>query len=224
MKKSCIFTLIKYSINIFTMSRNKIANEKQKDERRAQILRTSLLLFSRKGLSATRINDIARESGISQGLVYHYYRSKEEIFTDLIRHACENMVAAARALEQMPIAPEQKIIRAVTVLLKGLDKNDETSWYYLLIVQAAISEAIPQQARELFLLSNAVQHEVITRILEEGQKKGSVKKHPAADLAMVFWTAVSGLAFGKAIHGESFHMPDPEILSAMFLEDRTFSR
>ena len=61
------------------MARNKDLNQKMKDERREQILSNALILFAAKGLSATKITDISAASGISQGLLYHYFESKEEI-------------------------------------------------------------------------------------------------------------------------------------------------
>ena len=67
------------------MARNAEHNQKMRDERREKILYHALRLFAAKGLYATKITDIAAECRMSQGLLYHYFRSKEEIFTELIR-------------------------------------------------------------------------------------------------------------------------------------------
>jgi AcrR family transcriptional regulator len=54
--------------------------EAQAQERRAQLLETALALFAEKGLDATTMRDLAEAAGVAQGLVYHYFRSKEELF------------------------------------------------------------------------------------------------------------------------------------------------
>ena len=63
----------------------KISEEKKK-QRQMDILKTALGLFSKKGYYATSIDDITREAGISKGLVYNYFKSKEEIFFELAEH------------------------------------------------------------------------------------------------------------------------------------------
>ena len=60
-------------------------------------------------------------------------------------------------------------------------------------------------------------YEVITRIIIEGQKDGSIKSFHAEELALVFWTSISGLAINRAVHGEKFKAPDPAILTSIFI-------
>lgn len=57
---------------------------KQVDERRQEILNGAMMLFSKKGYDKTSISDIAAYLGISQGLCYRYFKSKEEIFESAI--------------------------------------------------------------------------------------------------------------------------------------------
>ena len=49
------------------------------EERRTQILRAAIKLFSKKGYYRTTILDIAKEAGISSGLIYQYFREKEDV-------------------------------------------------------------------------------------------------------------------------------------------------
>lgn len=196
--------------------RNKEINQKVKDERREQILSNSLRLFAKKGLAATRITDISAASGFSQGLIYHYYRSKEEIFVELIRNAYDRMIAAAIGLERLPLPPLEKIRMAIEKLLQGFDENKDTAFYYLLINQASIFEAIPDEAKQI-IKGRSILHEVIIQIVIEGQRDGSFKKYDAKEMAVVFWTSLNGLAIYKAIHGENFKAPDANILLGIFI-------
>jgi AcrR family transcriptional regulator len=199
------------------MGRNKMLNKKIKDERREYILSTALGFFATKGLAATKITDISSKLGISQGLIYHYFRSKEEIFTELIRSAFERMNAACCHLEELDLPPLDKIRMAIVELLKGIEKNEDTSLYHLLIALATASDAIPAETKALIEKENTIAYDVMTRIIIEGQKNGSIKKHKAKDMALVFWTSIKGLAIHKAAHGKKYKTPDPEILMDMFI-------
>lgn len=67
-------------------------NEGRKFRRRAEarpdeVLDAALELFTQKGFSATRVDDIAQKAGISKGAVYLYFPRKEAILEGLVRRA-----------------------------------------------------------------------------------------------------------------------------------------
>jgi AcrR family transcriptional regulator len=49
------------------------------EERRSQIIESAIKVFARQGFAASRMDDVATESGLSKGLIYWYFKSKEEI-------------------------------------------------------------------------------------------------------------------------------------------------
>jgi len=105
-------------------------------------------------LAATKITDIAEAAGMSQGLIYHYYKSKEEIFTELIDSAFDKINSASLALEEMSIAPLEKIRLAIQTILKNLEENADHSLYHLLIAQSTASETIPEEAKNVINKKN----------------------------------------------------------------------
>ena len=64
--------------------------------------------FVKQGLFATRIKDIATEAEIAQGLLYHYYASKDEIFVDLINDALDKTIEASYMVRDMEADPGEK--------------------------------------------------------------------------------------------------------------------
>lgn len=199
------------------MPRSKEQNEQIKEERRSQILSQALRLFASRGLAATKIADIAAAAGVSQGLIYHYFDSKEAIFTELIRHAYDGINKAVRYLESLPDSPEAKIRLAITGLLRDTVQREDTARFYLLTAQATGAEAIPEEARRIIQAENRLPYEVMARIMKDGQREGTVKPYPAEDMARLFWTSISGLAINRAVHADEYRAPDPEILIHMFL-------
>src|ERR1700679_3071904 len=76
----------------------------QKETRRQQILDAALRCFSRDGFHATTTADIVRESGVSQGTLYLYFATKEDIVVALTddRHQGEAFLTALAASEPAP--------------------------------------------------------------------------------------------------------------------------
>ena len=48
--------------------------------RRRQLVHTALLLFSEKGYRGTSVRDISRSAGVNEGLLYHYFSGKADLF------------------------------------------------------------------------------------------------------------------------------------------------
>ncbi|HEX2949000.1 MAG TPA: TetR/AcrR family transcriptional regulator [Armatimonadota bacterium] len=196
--------------------RNEEQNQRIRDERREQILSHAMRLFAAKGLSATKITDIAAQAKMSQGLLYHYFHSKEEIFSAIIRMAFEKMNTAARGLEELALAPDKKIRLAISQLLRSIEESEDFAATVLLIAQAGISEDTPPDAQEIIRKERGIPYEVITRIMQAGQQDGSIKPYDADALSIVFWTTIKGLALHKAVNGTTFKSPDARILYSMF--------
>ncbi len=67
---------------------------KDPDTRKQEILSGALKVFAQKGYDKTTISDIAKELGISQGLCYRYYASKEEIYDSALDEYADIIVKA----------------------------------------------------------------------------------------------------------------------------------
>jgi AcrR family transcriptional regulator len=58
-------------------------------DRREQLIRAALEVFQEKGFHATTVRDIGRASGLTQGTIYNYVRSKE----DILFLVCDRVIA-----------------------------------------------------------------------------------------------------------------------------------
>ena len=59
--------------------------KRRKEQRPEEILNAALEEFIAKGYAGTRLDDVARRAGISKGLVYVYFDTKEDLFEAVIR-------------------------------------------------------------------------------------------------------------------------------------------
>ncbi len=86
-------------------------------ERRREILMGAARAFAHGGYDATNMDQIAHECGLAKGHIYHYFRSKEEIFTeirtDAVRRLIERLTAIAPHAAKDPELALRKAIAAV---------------------------------------------------------------------------------------------------------------
>src|ERR1700742_4936704 len=54
-------------------------------DRRRELLDAAVRVFARKGFHAARVGDVAEEAGVAHGLLYHYFRSKDEVLETIFR-------------------------------------------------------------------------------------------------------------------------------------------
>ena len=93
------------------------------EEKRRQILDAAVRAFARKGYHACRVGEIAEEAGVAYGLVYHYFKSKEEVLQTIFRDTWTLMLARIAEMEADG-EPASEQVRKVTALLLRTWKRD----------------------------------------------------------------------------------------------------
>lgn len=76
------------------------------EKRKKQIIDAAMELFDQKGYSNTKIVDITKKAGISKGLLYHYFESKEEIIyaiIDRVDYCINECYAVEDAVESLTL-------------------------------------------------------------------------------------------------------------------------
>lgn len=96
---------------------HRIRDPEKTQERRREILMGAARAFARSGYDATNMDQIAHECGLAKGHIYHYFLSKEEIFTeirtDAVNHAIERLAVIAPAAIDNPELALRKAISAL---------------------------------------------------------------------------------------------------------------
>ena len=192
--------------------RNEEQNELVRDERREQILSAALKVFAKKGFAATKISDIVARGGMSHGLVYHYFKSKEEIFYHLLKRAMETSAQSIRMVADMAISPLEKVRQTARYILGGMQDYEDSAYYFMIVVHASVME-MPEEFKPLMDISNTALG-AFAGIIADGQKGGELAEGDQVDMSIAFFAAIQGLAIYK-LSIENFRMPDPEVLVRM---------
>ena len=200
------------------MGRNPEQNKILRDVQQAKILAVSLDLFVNRGFAATRIADIAAEAGVSAGLLYHYFPSKDDVLVALLQSSLPRMEAAAQELEALALPVAEKIHLALQRLIQGIQEHSETGKFHLLIAQVSASDVLPEAARAIIDRHANGPYRVMERLLAKGQEEGSVRDGEPREMAMIFWALVKGLSIHHAVHGKKLGTPSPETILPLFLK------
>ena len=137
-----------------------------RDTRREEITKAARDLFSRKGYHGTSMPDIARAAGISTGLIYYIFPSKEDILIAL----CEEIAALHLGLFQQAndiTDPLERFDFIVRELYTSLDRGSK-----LLIIMYRDSSTLPRETRQRILGMIKNLDNRFLELIEEGQRVG----------------------------------------------------
>lgn len=178
--------------------------QKLYDERKDLIARSALKVFSRWGIHGTKMSMIAEEAGVSHGLLYNYYKSKDSLFTSLVEEAIAVSVHEIENLSRMPGSAFEKIKRFTEALL---DESGIPG--FMLLHQARNSEDVPQKVKELMAAHPMdVYVDLLLPLFQEGQENDEIVSGDLRTLISDYLTVLSGVM----VLGEGYTIPKADVL------------
>ncbi len=168
--------------------RNKEKDQQLRAERTSQILDSALTVIARRGLSATKVADIAEMAGVSVGNIYKYFSSKEDIFEALLhRGQQEYRDFAEEAWGQAGSAKD----RLSWYTVNWLNKRE---WAITTLLQhARTSETIPERLKQAVSAKFKDNLRPIAAIIEDGQQRGEIVSGASMELALIYVSMMEGL-------------------------------
>ncbi len=156
--------------------RTKVQAAAAREGARKSILGAALRVFTRRGYYGATMADVAREARVSYGLAYHYFRSKEALFLDLVRMAYEGsyglFLQAQKSFGGGPAG-----LRAVAEGILGAGTEGEAALYFQIVIQAVTLERVPKKVTELSAKYLPLYSAVMERMAAEADKDGSGIDH-----------------------------------------------
>ena len=174
----------------------------QKEKRRQEILYAGLSLFIQKGYSGTTIKDIAGAVGMSVGLLFHYYASKEELYLTLVELGIEGPMSSVQPTQIEPMVFFEETAERI---LSYIHTEPFVAKMFVLMHQAYYSEDVPASVKDR--LAGFDIYTPTAAIMQQGQALGSIRPGDPMALSIAFWSAIQGIAETLAMHSD---MPCPE--------------
>lgn len=162
------------------------ARKRRADQRRIELLDTALKLLAEHGFRATTIADIAAETGTAHGLVYHHFRSKDELLATILeRHS---FVPRLRGL--LAVSPDRPAPEVLTQVAVGFSRMlDERADLLRLVVTE--SQTNPEVARALARVTGEGLV-LLTGYLRARIAAGELRPHdPTVPARALFWAIIT---------------------------------
>ena len=165
-------------------------------DKRARILEAATRVFARTGYHGSRIADIASEAGIAYGLVYHYFKNKEEILSSIFEERWGAFLETLEHIARQHASAREKLEQVATVILGGHHVRPDWVKVLVLEIQRSSRFARPDQIRAVGRL-----FQIVARILREGQEEGELRGDVDPDVACyVFIGALEIVITGVVLH------------------------
>ena len=179
-----------------------------REETRNLIIRKSVLFFAKNGFDGTKISDLSRHIGIAQGTIYIYFKSKEELYSEIF--SISDKIAKndkLTTLVKLPLPAETKIRKMSDYLIKNLKEDEMFSAGIALYTQRLLEG----EADQTF-------YKATEKIIKQGQKEGSVVSGNSRKLSELYWGVVYLYAV-KNMYQNDFAMINSDDLSRLLLGD-----
>lgn len=179
-------------------------------ESKRRIIENSMTVFSKKGLTAARISDIAKEAGFSQGFVYNHYKSKDDIFNDISNLAASGSIRLVGEAAKLECGSFDKLY----LLAQALTAPDTLAQVHfrLVVLQTAASDIIPDEAKESFKQAAREQIGIVAQIIADGQRTGDIGSGDAIEMAMAYFAVIQGIAIMRMQTEEEIIFPDLKVV------------
>ncbi len=158
------------------------APKHERSAKREQILDAALEVFSRRGVYATRIADIATEAGIAYGLVYHYFKNKEEILNTIFEQRWAHLTERLEEASKGGRDARDRLERAAGVFIEAYRTRPQVVELLLLEFSRMSKFLEPIHVEQI-----AGAFAVVTRIIEQGQHQGQLSQRVHASLLMLLF-------------------------------------
>jgi AcrR family transcriptional regulator len=192
------------------MPRTAEANQHIREAQRARLLDAAGRAFARKG-RATTMADIAEAAGVSQGLAYRYFPSKDALLTEVLTHGAQNRLAVIQRILSRPGTPGERLEFLISRSLENMRGQPE---YYQLSAQAFDEESLPEDLRQLVHHQVQAYQGALRQLIVEGQAAGEVAAGDPDQLVMVLTLILRGLSQLALRQPEQFkqHFPEARIV------------
>lgn len=191
--------------------------EEQKNKRRNEILNTALDLFVEKGYSATKTSDIAKQLHISDGLLFHYFATKELLYWELVKIGINNIKLL---FDTSDLDSYSFFYNSIDYFFNKAKENRKVAKMFVLIDQAQNKTIVPKTVCETANQIDIIEKSV--EIIIAGQGTGLFRSGDPLALSYTFWNAFSGIMQEIAIN-TLMPIPKAEWLMAILLKQREIS-
>ena len=184
-------------------------NERSKSDiinlRRNQLTRAAYKVVGQKGYYDFTIRDIAREAGLSTGLVHYYFKNKEDLLLNLLKEINKNMLVILNRSISTAEDPRDKL----SIFMKqafDLVENEKDYFYIVIDFWTQVNKNDRMKRANIKLFKSY--RDEVSKILKEGVDRGVFVKMDVEFTSAVIISIIQGLIIQYVIDNNAFNYDD----------------
>lgn len=143
----------------------------QVEQRRAELLEAARQVVLERGLSNTRVADVAAATQVSGGLIHYHFATKDVLLTEMLRHEAERDIAKARRMASGSGDVLKRLDRVMREFVPA-SRNDQT---WVLWIDAWGAGLRDESLRAISEELDAAWNEMLLTVITDGVKSGEFK-------------------------------------------------
>ena len=169
-------------------------------DKRQLILDAAVRVFARKGYHTSRVGDIAEEAGVAHGLLYHYFKSKDELLETIFSNTWTLMLEAISGVESLDDPARETLRKVSAIVLRAW--RDTPDIVRVLVREVTRSPHLQQEIGETEQAFAALE-----RVIRKGQQAGEFRDDIEPRFAsFIFYGALEEILTGWVMG----QLPDTE--------------
>ena len=166
----------------------------KKELKKEIIIQAALELFSKKGFYTTTIPDIAQSLKMSVGNMYNYFKSKDILAKEIIKHISHYLGEQLKSINEKEISTEEKTKQIVAVYFETANLKPEMIDYFLRVFLS--NREVFKEGCEGMICVNDFVTEIMI-YFEDGVKNGELRDQDFFSAFGLFMGYLGGMVFLK---------------------------
>lgn len=151
-----------------------------REERRVDILKAAVKVFSQNGLHKAKVEDIAKEAGIGKGTIYEYFDSKKDLFQEMIKYSIESYKNGVEQIFQGASSVMEGLLQYAN--FHGSFLNEHLDMAQTL---AAQSETLSEDMRCWIIKTKLDMYVLMEAMIKKGIATGELNSNLDIDVAIL---------------------------------------
>lgn len=168
-------------------------SDEHREQRRSELLRSALECFSERGYEGTTVDDIVGWAGVSKGMLYNYFKSKEEIFFALIDDRTDAFFEQMSTVFQSLPGAWEKLKYLLDLYSKTPLRDDSRKWVSVYLEFFLATSRSP--SRTEYMHQRHVRFtELLKVVVDEGKRTGEFRSDiDSTSVSAMYWALCDGM-------------------------------
>jgi len=170
--------------------------------KKEEIVKTAIKLFADQGFDATTTLQISRETGITEPLVFYYFKNKEDLFSHILESTFHEYLLRLKKLESSTESEFQKIENLISLHFKIAEEMPEETYILISTCPSKLRDEAHVCAKNVENQRKLLIH-FLEKSLKAGMASGEFNQVPVQETANLLIAMINGLLRQRGLHLEA---------------------